>query len=129
MIKNNKVVPGGGASELSASLYIQKKADKIESIEQYSVRGFAEALEEIPLALATNSGYNAIKYLSELKEQQTKLKNSRYGVDAMNSGNNDMIAEGIYESIMSKKQQFQLATQVVKMILKIDDVIAPAEYE
>ena len=105
MIKNNKVVPGGGASELSASLYIQKKADKIESIEQYSVRGFAEALEEIPLALATNSGYNAIKYLSELKEQQTKLKNSRYGVDAMNSGNNDMIAEGIYESIMSKKQQ------------------------
>ena len=129
MIKNNKVVPGGGASELSASLYIQKKADKIESIEQYSVRGFAEALEEIPLALATNSGYNAIKYLSELKEQQTKLKNSRYGVDAMNSGNNDMIAEGIYESIMSKKQQFQLATQVVKMILKIDDVIAPSEYE
>jgi len=30
---------------------------------------------------------------------------------------------------MSKKQQLELATQVVKMILKIDDVIAPQEYE
>jgi T-complex protein 1 subunit epsilon len=129
MIRNHKVVPGGGASELAASLYIQKKADKIDSIEQYSVRGFAEALEEIPLALATNSGYNSIQYLSDLKEQQTKHKNPRFGVDAMDTGNNDMIAEGIYESVLSKKQQFQLATQVVKMIMKIDDVIAPAEYE
>jgi len=37
--------------------------------------------------------------------------------------------QGIYESVMSKKQQLELATQVVKMILKIDDVIAPQEYE
>jgi T-complex protein 1 subunit epsilon len=29
----------------------------------------------------------------------------------------------VYESLSSKKQQIQLATQVVKMILKIDDVI------
>ena len=34
----------------------------------------------------------------------------------------------VYESYLSKRQQFQLATQVVKMILKIDDVISPDEY-
>lgn len=33
----------------------------------------------------------------------------------------------VFESYMSKKQQIQLATQVVKMILKIDDIIAPDE--
>ena len=129
MIKNHKVVPGGGATELASSLYIQEKADTIESIEQYSIRGFAEALEEIPLALATNSGYNAIQYVSDLKEQQVTSGSPFYGVDAMNSGNNQMIEEGVYESVMSKKQQLQLATQVVKMILKIDDVISPAQYE
>jgi T-complex protein 1 subunit epsilon len=129
MIKNRNIVPGGGATELAASLHIQEEADKIEGIEQYSVRGFAEALEDIPLALATNSGYNSIQYLSDLKEQQTTTGNPNFGVDAMNTGNNDMIAEGIYESVMSKKQQLQLSTQVVKMILKIDDVISPAEYE
>lgn len=129
MVKNHKIVPGGGATELACSIHIQEKADKIESIEQYPVRGFADALEEIPLCLATNSGYNSIQYLSDLKEQQVTTKNPFFGVDAMNSGNNDMIAEGVYESVMSKKQQLQLATQVVKMILKIDDVIAPSDYE
>uniref|UniRef100_A0A7S3N4L4 Uncharacterized protein n=1 Tax=Euplotes harpa TaxID=151035 RepID=A0A7S3N4L4_9SPIT len=128
MIKNRKVVPGGGATELACSLYIQEQADKIESIEQYSVRGFAEALEEIPVCLANNSGYNSIQYLSDLKEQQTTSGCPYYGVDAMNTGNNQMLEEGIYESVMSKKEQFQLATQVVKMIMKIDDVISPAEY-
>jgi T-complex protein 1 subunit epsilon len=129
MVKNHLVVPGGGASELACSLHIQEQADKIDSIEQYSVRAFAEALEEIPICLATNSGYNSIQYLSELKKQQTESNCPYYGVDAMNTGNNHMIEEGIYESVMSKKEQLMLATQVVKMILKIDDVIAPASYE
>lgn len=33
----------------------------------------------------------------------------------------------VFETYLSKKQQIQLATQVVKMILKIDDTIAPDE--
>lgn len=31
----------------------------------------------------------------------------------------------VFETLLSKKGQLQLATQVVKMILKIDDVIEP----
>ena len=34
-----------------------------------------------------------------------------------------MKLQGIFEGLNSKKQQIQLATQVVKMILKIDDVM------
>ena len=40
-----------------------------------------------------------------------------------------MIEQEVYETAQSKIQQLQLATQVVKMILKIDDVIADSEYE
>lgn len=39
-----------------------------------------------------------------------------------------MKEQKVYETYLSKKQQFELATQVVKMILKIDDVIAPDDY-
>lgn len=35
----------------------------------------------------------------------------------------DMKAQNVYDPLIGKVQQFQLATQVVKMILKIDDVI------
>ena len=129
MIKNNHVVGGGGSTELCCAIEVAKEADKIEGIEQYAVRAFADALEEIPMTLAENSGFNPIDYLQKIKKMQIEENNPFIGVDAMNTGTNNMFEQGIFESVMSKKQQFQLATQVVKMILKIDDVIAPQEYE
>ena len=51
------------------------------------------------------------------------------GVDCMDSGTNDMRKQKVFETLIGKKQQLLLATQVVKMILKIDDVISTVEYE
>ena len=129
MVKNNNVVGGGGATELACSIAVAKEADKIRGVEQYAVRAFADALEEIPLTLAENSGYAPIEYVSGLREEQEKEDNPFIGVDANHQGTTNMSEQGIFESVMSKKQQLELATQVVKMILKIDDVIAPQEYE
>lgn len=86
-------------------------------------------MEEIPITLAENSGFNSIDYLAMIKKMQIDESNPFIGVDAMHLGTNNMYEQGIFESVNSKKQQLQLATQVVKMILKIDDVIAPQEYE
>jgi len=36
--------------------------------------------------------------------------------------------QNVFETLIGKKQQMMLATQVVKMILKIDDVITPSGY-
>ena len=36
-----------------------------------------------------------------------------------------MFENRVYEALISKKHQIALATQVVKMILKIDDIIVP----
>ena len=93
------------------------------------MRAFGDALEEIPLTLAENSGYNPIEYVQKLREEQITEKNEWLGVDAMRLGTTHMYEQGIFESVLSKTSQLQLATQVVKMILKIDDVIAPQEYE
>lgn len=64
MVRNNMVVAGGGATELACSIAVAAAADKIKGVEQYAVRAFADALEEIPLTLAENSGYNPIEYVS-----------------------------------------------------------------
>jgi len=129
MIKNNNVVGGGGATELACAIEVAKQADLIKGVEQYAVRAFADALEDIPLALAENSGYNPIEYVSKLKEEQINERNDYVGVDALFRGTTNMMEQGIFESAQSKKNQLELATQVIKMILKIDDVIAPDEYE
>lgn len=129
MVKNNSVVGGGGATELACSIAVSKEADAIKGVEQYAVRAFADALEEIPLTLAENSGYSPIEYVSKLREEQVSEANPFIGVDANLQGTTNMYEQGIFESVLSKKNQLELATQVVKMILKIDDVIAPQEYE
>ena len=129
MIKDPKIVYGGGASEVSCSLHVAEKADSTPSIDQYAIRAFAEALEVIPISLAENSGYNGIEYLANLKAQQIKENNPSLGVDCSKSGTFNMKNQGVYEGYNSKKQQFQLATQVCKMILKIDDVIKPHDLD
>merc|ERR1711865_789594 len=118
MIKNSNVVGGGGATELACSIAVANEADKIKGVEQYAVRAFADALEEIPMCLAENSGFKPIEYVSNIKAMQVKESNPFIGVDCMSVGTNNMYEQGIFESVMSKKQQFELATQVVKMILK-----------
>jgi len=127
LIRNNEIIYGGGSAEISASLVVAAAADKISSLEQYAVRAFAEALESIPLALAENSGLPSVESLQYVKSRQFKENNPRLGIDCMIKGTNDMKEQGVFDPLISKIQQFKLATQVVKMILKIDDVISQGD--
>jgi T-complex protein 1 subunit epsilon len=128
LVRDSRVVYGGGAPEIAASIAINNAADSISSVEQYAVRAFADALEQIPLALADNSGLWPIEAVADAKAAQIKLNSPRMGIDCFLVGENDMKKNGVYEGLAAKRQQFQLATQVVKMILKIDDVISPSNY-
>lgn len=125
LIRCNKIVWGGGASEIACSLAVNNYANQIDSTEQYAVRAFADALEQIPMALAENSGLNSLKSLTNSRSKQVETKEPFFGIDCMSRGRTNMKEEKVFETLLSKKGQLQLATQVVKMILKIDDVIEP----
>jgi len=43
-------------------------------------------------------------------------------------GATDMRVQGVFETLIGKQEQLMLATQLVKMILKIDDIISPTQY-
>jgi len=129
LIRCNRIVYGGGSPEIASSIAINKAADGITGVEQYAVRAFADALEQVPTVLADNSGLWPIEAVADIKAAQIKTGNPRIGVDCKNLGEADMKEQGVYEGYTSKRQQFQLATQVVKMILKIDDVLSFDAYE
>ncbi len=88
LIRDSRVVYGGGAAEISCSLAVSQAANDIASLEQYAMRAFGDALETIPLALAENSGQAAIQNLAELKSRQIKENNPRLGVDCLQTGTN-----------------------------------------
>ncbi|TKS87831.1 T-complex protein 1 subunit epsilon [Collichthys lucidus] len=129
LVKDNRVVYGGGASEIACALAVNEAADKCPSLEQYAMRSFADALEVIPMALAENSGLNPIQTMTEVRARQVKESNSFLGIDCLHNNTNDMKQQHVVETLIGKKQQISLATQVVKMILKIDDIRAPGESE
>lgn len=125
LVLDNRIVYGGGASEISCALATARAAEQISTLEQYALRSFSEALESIPLALAENCGLSPIDTLTEVKALQTEQKNPALGIDCMMKGTYDMKKQHVIETLQSKKQQIMLATQLVKMILKIDDVRSP----
>uniref|UniRef100_A0A3Q3J4K9 T-complex protein 1 subunit epsilon n=1 Tax=Monopterus albus TaxID=43700 RepID=A0A3Q3J4K9_MONAL len=99
------------------------------SLEQYAMRSFADALEVIPMALAENSGMNSIQTMTEIRARQVKENNPFLGIDCLRNNTNDMKQQHVIETLIGKKQQILLATQVVKMILKIDDIRSPGQSE
>ena len=79
------------------------------------------------MALAENSGLSPVDTLTEIKARQILEKNPSFGIDCMNRGTVDMKLQNVVETLTSKTQQIVLATQLVKMILKIDDIRSPSD--
>lgn len=121
LVRDNRIVYGGGSAEIAASRAVLEFADTVSTVDQYAIRAFSDALEVIPINLALNSGLNPVKALSEARLAQ--VKSPYMGIDCMNRGTMDMKEQQVFETLHGKCSQLRLAAQVVKMILKIDDVI------
>ena len=99
------------------------------------------------LALAENAGFAPLEEVAAAKSRQVKDGNSCIGLgmadlhqqaasqlssppsNADGYHSMDMREVGVFETLIGKQQQIQLAAQVVKMILKIDDVISMGQYQ
>ena len=125
LVKDNRIVYGGGACEIACSIAVAEAADSVSGLEQYAVRAFADAIDSIPMALAENSGYNPIESVAQVKSLQLEKGVTSLGIDCLGYGTNDMKEMNIIETLIGKKQQLSLATQLVRMILKIDDIRIP----
>lgn len=127
LIRNNRIVYGGGAAELACSIAVSDTADQCLGTEQYAMRAFADALESIPMALAENSGQSPIETVSAVRAMQVESGNAHLGMDCLGHGTHDMRQQNVYETLDSKIQQLSLATQMSRVILKIDDVLLPSD--
>lgn len=127
LVRDNRVVYGGGAAEIACSLAVEDAAANNAGLEQYAMRAFADALDAVPMALAENSGLSPIEALAAVKSRQNNEKNSKLGIDCMQTGSNDMKQHFVIDPLIGKKQQLLLATQLCRLILKISQVIVTGE--
>eukprot|EP00771_Trimastix_marina_P000034 gnl/Trimastix_PCT/1033.p1 GENE.gnl/Trimastix_PCT/1033~~gnl/Trimastix_PCT/1033.p1 ORF type:complete len:545 (+),score=214.62 gnl/Trimastix_PCT/1033:66-1700(+) len=129
LIRDNRIVFGGGSAEIACSLRLAGLVDTVPGVDSFCYRAFADALEAIPVALAENSGLPGIETLTQIKAAQVRESNPVLGVDCTEKGTSNMREQGVFETLIGKRQQLMLATQMVRMILKIDDIIRPSADE
>ena len=123
VILKPQIVAGGGAPETYAATKIRGWAKSLEGREQLAAEKFADALEEIPIALADNAGMDPIDTLTLLRSKQQKGEKWT-GIDVMKAKIGNMKSSDIIEPLAVKLQIVSAAAEAACMILRIDDVIA-----
>ncbi|MFP3268757.1 MAG: thermosome subunit alpha [Desulfurococcales archaeon] len=124
VMKDPKVIGGGGAPEIELALQLRRYAMGFEGKKQLAVEAVADALETIPMILAETSGLDALEALMKLRQLHSEGK-VQAGINAL-SGEvvESTFDANIIEPIIVKKQAIKSAIEAAVTILKIDDVIA-----
>ena len=120
------IVAGGGAPEAYIATHIRNWSSNLEGREQLAVIKFAEALETIPISLATNAGMDPIDTMAELRAKQNKGMKWT-GVNVRSTTVSEMFKQNILEPVVIKEQIIKSATEAACMLLRIDDVIASSK--
>ncbi|MDA4134596.1 MAG: thermosome subunit beta [Thaumarchaeota archaeon] len=123
VIEKPAIVAGGGAPEAEMATRILKWTDTLMGREQLAAQKFAEALETIPIALATNAGLDPIDTMVEIRAKHAE-GGKWFGIEAKQARVMDMHRENVIEPLAVKEQIIRSATEAACMILRIDDVIA-----
>jgi T-complex protein 1 subunit delta len=116
------LVPGGAAVETEIAQKLMVASREIFGTDSYCVKAFAQALEIIPYTLAENAGLDPIKFVTELRNVHTKGKKN-YGINVKKNKISDMLELNVVQPALVSISALNLATECVRMILKIDDIV------
>lgn len=125
LVQKRFLVTGGASPEVEVSYQLSKWSKMLQGMESYCVRAFAEALEVVPYTLAENAGLNPIQIVTELRNlhAQDNGAGAYYGINVKKGSVTDMRDEKVVQPLLVTSSALTLATECVRMILKIDDIV------
>ena len=127
MIKNGKILAGGGASQTYLARKLRRAAMKFPKREQLAVEAYADALEIIPRVLSENAGLDPIDTLFKLVasqvEHEPQSQDMNIGLEVHSKNCVNMLDSGYVEPIGVILQSINSATESAVSVLRIDDVL------
>jgi len=123
LVKLKYLIPGGGAPEIEVSIRLSKYADTVGGTTGYCLKEFSRALEVVPYTLAENAGLNPIKVVTELRNRHIHGEKNA-GINVRKGGITDIREEKVLQPLLVSHSAMNLATECIRMILKIDDIVA-----
>lgn len=126
LVKKRAMIVGGGAPEIEVSNQLGRLSNSLKGTESICFKAFADAMEVIPTTLAENAGLNSIKVVTELRSRhQQGEKNAFVSIRGGGVANGDGKAGGserVLQPLLVSTSAIELASETVKMILRIDDI-------
>ena len=135
LVKKRALLPGGGAGEMAVSNALAQAATTKAYPDSICWKAYADALEVVPVTLAENAGLNSIRVVTEMRARHAKGESNvgvsikRGGVGVMGEegkggqpGGSAAAGEGVMQPLLVSTSAIELASETVKMILRIDDI-------
>jgi len=121
IVKDKRLLPGGGATEIHLASKIQTYAKTQPGLDQYAVEKFGQAFEVIPRTLAENAGLKAEEIIAKLYAETAK--SSQMGLDVADGQVKDVKEALIMDSMEVKTWAIKLSIDAVLTILRVDQII------
>ena len=122
LVRKRFLIAGGAAAEAEMSLRLSEWAQTLRGLDATCVRAFAEALDIVPYTLAENSGLDPIELVAQLRSAHA-AGNKDAGLNVRKGTISDMWAENVVQPTLVSSSAITLASECVRMILKIDDIV------
>ncbi|KAA0167637.1 hypothetical protein FNF28_02705 [Cafeteria roenbergensis] len=122
IVKKRALIVGGGAPETEVALKLTEWANTLTGMSSVCTRAFAEALEVIPYTLAENAGLYPIHIVTELRKRHAEGC-STAGINVRSGCISDLLKEDVRQPLLVSTSAIALATETVRMILKVDDIV------
>lgn len=116
------ILPGGGAPEIEIAVKLTELSNSTQGLNSYCLKAYAEALEVIPYTLAENSGLSPINIVTELRNRHNNGEKNT-GINCKKGTVTNMFDENVIQPSLVTLSALKLATEVTRMILKIDDIV------
>jgi T-complex protein 1 subunit delta len=123
LVKKRYLLAGGGAPEIHMSRRLSEYAKTLTGMDALCHQAFAEALEVIPVTLAENAGLHPIQIVTELRNRHAKGETTA-GINVRKGTITNILEENVLQPLLVSTSAIELAAETVKMILKIDDMVA-----
>ncbi|XP_078001436.1 T-complex protein 1 subunit theta-like [Glandiceps talaboti] len=122
--KDKRYVPGAGATEIELAKRLTTYGESCPGLEQYSIMKFAEALEDIPRALAENAGVKTTEVLSKLyAAHQEGKQNVGFDNEGEGAAVKDIAEAGIFDMFLTKRWGLKFAAAAAVTVLRVDQII------
>ena len=122
LVQQPYLIPGGAAPEMEVVHALSEWALSLDGMQSYAVREYAEALEVVPYTLSENAGLNPIHIVSQLRSLHAQGQREM-GINVKKGTVTNMREQKVVQPLLVTQSALELATEAVRMILKIDDIV------